>query len=144
MRNRPPQPRGTLSLRTVAKQADTNPAGDIFGGWIMYLMDLAAGLAASARAEGHVVTASVSHLNFLRTVKVGDVVCVYTDILKIGQTSITVDVEVYAARQNQSDLERVTAAEFVAVAVDDNRMPRTLPVTSWTMQSKSVALQQSL
>lgn len=130
MRNRPPQPRGTLSLRIVAKQADTNPAGDVIGGWIMYLMDLAVGLAASARAEGPVVTASVSHLSFLRTVKVGDVVCVYTNILKVGQTSITVDVEVFAARQNQSDMERVTAAEFVAVAVDDDRMPRILPVAA--------------
>ncbi len=73
-------PVGELSLRTVAMPADTNPAGDIFGGWIMSLMDLAAGVSAGTRARGRVATAAVSNLNFLQPVKVGDVVCVYTDI----------------------------------------------------------------
>ncbi len=94
-------PRGELSLRTVAMPADTNPAGDIFGGWIMSLMDLAAGVAAGTRAHGRVATAAVSNLNFLRPVKVGDVVCVYTDITKIGRTSVTVGVEAYVLRRNQ-------------------------------------------
>lgn len=74
------QPTGELSLRTVAMPADTNPAGDIFGGWIMSLMDLAAGVSAGTRAKGRVATAAVSNLAFLRPVKVGDVVCVYTDV----------------------------------------------------------------
>ena len=73
------QPCWELSLRTVAMPADTNPAGDIFGGWIMSLMDLAAGVAAGTRAKGRVATAAVSNLSFLRPVKVGDVVCVYTE-----------------------------------------------------------------
>ena len=68
-------PRGELALRTVAMPADTNPAGDIFGGWIMSLMDLAAGTAAAAVAKGRVATAAVSRLEFLLPVKVGDVVC---------------------------------------------------------------------
>ena len=127
MRNRSRQPRGELSLRTVAMQANTNPAGDIFGGWIMYLMNEAVGVAARARANGHIATASVSNLNFMQTAKVGDVVCVYTNITKVGQTSITFDVEVYALRQNQLKPVQVTAAEFVVVAVDDHRMPRALP-----------------
>ena len=121
------QPRGELSLRTVAMPADTNPNGDIFGGWIMSLMDLAAGIAASTRAKGRVATAAVSNLSFLQPVKVGDVVCVYTDIARTGRTSITLSVEAYALRQNQGDRVRVTAAEFVLVAVDANGRPRPLP-----------------
>ena len=121
------QPRGELSFRTVAMPADTNPAGDIFGGWIMSLMDLAAGIAAGTRAKGRVATAAVSNLSFLQPVKVGDVVCVYTDIAKSGRTSITVTVEAWVLRRNQGERTRVTAAEFVLVAVDDDGKPRTLP-----------------
>jgi len=120
-------PRGELSLRTVAMPADTNPAGDIFGGWIMSLMDLAAGVAAGTRAKGRVATAAVSNLSFLQPVKVGDVVCVYTDITRTGRTSITVAVESYVLRRNQGERVRVTAAEFVLVAVDDHGVPRALP-----------------
>ena len=120
-------PRGELSLRTVAMPADTNPHGDIFGGWIMSLMDLAAGIASGSRARGRVATAAVSNLTFLQPVKVGDVVCVYTDITKTGRTSITVAVEAWALRRNLGERVRVTAAEFVLVAVDDSGKPRTLP-----------------
>ena len=120
-------PRGELSLRTVAMPADTNPAGDIFGGWIMSLMDLAAGIAAGTRAKGRVATAAVSNLSFLQPVKVGDVVCVYTDITKTGRTSVSVGVEAYVLRRNQGERVRVTAAEFVLVAVDDHGAPRVLP-----------------
>ena len=121
------QPRGELSLRTVAMPADTNPAGDIFGGWIMSLMDLGAGVAAGTRAKGRVATAAVSNLSFLQPVKVGDVVCVYTDITKTGRTSITIAVEAYVLRLNQGERVRVTAAEFVLVAVDHHGKPRPLP-----------------
>jgi acyl-CoA thioesterase YciA len=120
-------PRGELSLRTVAMPADTNPAGDIFGGWIMSLMDLAAGVSAGTRAKGRVATAAVSNLNFLQPVKVGDVVCVYTEITKTGRTSVTVGVEAYVLRRNQGERVRVTAAEFVLVAVDEQGLPRVLP-----------------
>jgi acyl-CoA thioesterase YciA len=127
MQNSLAQPRGELSLRTVAMPADTNPAGDIFGGWIMSLMDLGAGVAAGTRAKGRVATAAVSNLSFLQPVKVGDVVCVYTDITKTGRTSITVNVEAYVLRRNLGERVRVTAAEFVLVAVDDQGTPRILP-----------------
>src|ERR1700710_958948 len=120
-------PRGELSLRTVAMPADTNPAGDIFGGFIMSLMDLAAGIAAGSRARGRVATAGVSDSSFLQPVKVGDVVCVYTEITKTGRTSVTVGVEAYVLRRNQGERVRVTAAEFVLVAVDDHGVPRALP-----------------
>ena len=127
MQNSPHQPRGELSLRTVAMPADTNPHGDIFGGWIMSLMDLGAGVAAGTRARGRVATAAVSNLSFLQPVKVGDVVCVYTDVIRTGRSSITVGVEAYVLRRNQGERVRVTAAEFVLVAVDDHGKPRPLP-----------------
>ena len=126
MQDRHP-PRGELSLRTVAMPADTNPSGDIFGGWIMSLMDLAAGVSAGTRAHGRVATAAVSNLSFLQPVKVGDVVCVYTEITRTGRTSVTVAVEAYVLRRNQGERVRVTAAEFVLVAVDDAGVPRVLP-----------------
>ncbi len=119
-----PQPRGELSLRTVAMPADTNPAGDIFGGWIMSLMDLAAGIMAASHAKGRCATAAVSNLSFLRPVKVGDIVCVYTQIDRVGRTSITIGVETWILRMGQPDRVRVTAAEFVMVAVDDQGRPR--------------------
>ncbi len=120
------QPHGELSLRTVAMPADTNPSGDIFGGWIMSLMDLAAGVSAGTRARGRVATAAVSNLSFLQPVKVGDVVCVYTDITRIGRTSMTVAAEAWVLRRGQGERTRVTAAEFVLVAVDDGGKPRKL------------------
>ena len=120
-------PRGELSLRTVAMPADTNPNGDIFGGYIMSQMDLAAGIAAGTRAKGRVATAAVSNLSFLQPVKVGDVVCVYTEIMRTGRTSITVGVEAFVLRRNQGERVRVTAAEFVLVAVDDHGVPQVLP-----------------
>jgi acyl-CoA thioesterase YciA len=121
------EPHGELSLRTVAMPADTNPSGDIFGGYIMSLMDLAAGIAAGTRAKGRVATAAVSNLSFLQPVKVGDVVCVYTNITKTGRTSVTVDVETWVLRRYPGERTRVTEANFVLVAVDDEGKPRTLP-----------------
>ena len=127
MTNAATQPTGELALRTVAMPADTNPAGDIFGGWIMSLMDLAAGVSAGTRARGRVATAAVSNLSFLQPVKVGDVVCVYTDVIRTGRSSITLGVEAWVLRRGQGERVRVTAAEFVLVAVDENGRPRRLP-----------------
>jgi acyl-CoA thioesterase YciA len=127
MTNAATEPTGELALRTVAMPADTNPSGDIFGGWIMSLMDLAAGVSAGTRARGRVATAAVSNLTFLQPVKVGDVVCVYTDTTRIGRSSITLGVEAWVLRRGQGERVRVTAAEFVLVAVDDAGRPRKLP-----------------
>ena len=121
------EPKGELSLRTVAMPADTNPNGDIFGGWIMSLMDIGAGVAATARATGRVATVAASNFTFLQPVKVGDVVCCYTALLRTGRTSLTYGVEVWVLRGGQGPRIRVTAAEFTMVAVDAAGRPRPLP-----------------
>jgi acyl-CoA thioesterase YciA len=120
-------PRGELAYRTLAMPADTNPNGDIFGGWIMALMDVAGGISAKGHAQGRVVTAFVSNLSFLQPVKVGDVVCCYSDVLRTGRTSIGMSVEAWVLRQGHGERVKVTAAEFVYVAVDQNGRPRPLP-----------------
>ena len=93
----------------------------------MSLMDLAAGVSAGTRAKGRVATAAVSNLSFLRPVKVGDVVCVYTNVTSAGRTSVKLGVETWVLRRGQGERMKVTAAEFVLVAVDDNGRPRRLP-----------------
>jgi acyl-CoA thioesterase YciA len=130
MRDKNLHPRGELSLRMVATQREGSAAGDIFREWMMQQMNLAASVAAGARSKGRVATATVSKLNFLQPVKAGDVVCVYTDITRTGRTSITVGVEAYALRRHLEERVRVTAAEFVVVAVDDDGLPRALPVAA--------------
>jgi acyl-CoA thioesterase YciA len=118
------EPRGELASRTLAMPADTNPTGDIFGGWIMALMDTAALMTATRHGRGRVVTVAVSKIAFLEPVKVGDAVCCYTDLARIGRTSITLAVEVWVLRQGQGDRIKVTEAEFTFVAVDDGGRPR--------------------
>ena len=120
------QPRGELALRTVAMPSDTNPSGDIFGGWIMSLMDLAAGVSARAHAGGRVVTAAVSDLTFLQPVKVGDVVCCYTSLERRGRTSLTLDVETWVLRDGRDARVKVTKAQFIMVAVGADGRPRVL------------------
>jgi len=117
-------PVGDLSLRTVAMPADTNPAGHIFGGWLMSLMDLSAGMAAGTVAKGRVATKAVSDLTFLQPVHVGDVVCCYTSLARTGRTSIVIHVEAWVLRRNQPPRMKVTAAEFVMVALDADGRPR--------------------
>jgi acyl-CoA thioesterase YciA len=119
----PPQPRGELAARSLAMPADTNPAGDIFGGWIMALMDAAGSMTATRLAGGRTVTVAVSKIEFLQPVKVGDVVCCYTDVLRLGRTSISLCVEVWVLRQGHGSRVRVTAAEFTFVALDETGCP---------------------
>src|SRR5437764_4667803 len=95
----PPQPRGELAARTLAMPADTNPSGDIFGGWIMSMMDAAGAITATRVAGGRVVTAAVSHIAFLHPVKVGDVVCCYTDIIRLGRRSMTLCLAAWVLRR---------------------------------------------
>jgi acyl-CoA thioesterase YciA len=126
----PEEPRGELAVRTLAMPADTNPAGDIFGGWIMSLMDVAGGIEAGGLAEGRVATVAVTDMAFLRPVKVGDVVCCYTDLARLGRTSVTLRVEAWVLRQRLGDRIKVTSAEFTYVALDEDgrpRQPRRLP-----------------
>ena len=116
----PTEPKGKLTVRTLAMPADTNPHGDIFGGWVLSQMDIAGGIAAIEAAEGRVVTAAVEAMTFLSPVKVGDILCVYTDIERIGTTSITINVEAWARRNRYGDRLQVTHGRFVFVAIDEN------------------------
>lgn len=117
-------PRGALAIRTLAMPADTNPAGDIFGGWIMAQMDVAGGITAAARAGGRVVTVAATDMAFLKPVKVGDVVCVYCDLARIGRTSLTLHIEVWVLRRGHGDRIKVTSADITYVALDDKGRPR--------------------
>ncbi|WP_424813507.1 acyl-CoA thioesterase [Roseococcus sp. YIM B11640] len=120
-------PRGELQIRQLAMPGDTNPAGDIFGGWVMAQMDAAGGIAASAVARGRVVTVAASSMVFIQPVKVGDVVCVYTDLTRIGRTSVTFDIAAWVLRRGNGQRIKVTQAEFTFVAVDEGGRPRPVP-----------------
>jgi acyl-CoA thioesterase YciA len=130
------QPKGELASRTLAMPADSNPKGDIFGGWIMSLMDSAGKMSATPHAGGRVVTVAVSNITFLQPVHVGDTVCCYTDVKRFGRTSITLDVEVWVLRQGQGERVKVTDAEFTFVAVHEDGRPRELT----SSKTKGVAL----
>src|SRR6185436_2125160 len=119
-----PSPRGELSIRTLAMPADTNQNGDIFGGWLLGQMDVGGGIFSSEVADGRTVTVAVDGMTFRKPVYVGDVVSVYADLIRIGTTSITVHVEAWVMRRNESDLLQVTEGNFTYVAVDDNNRPR--------------------
>ena len=115
-------------LRVIPMPTDTNMNGDVFGGWIMAHVDLAGSLPAARRARGRVATVAVNSFVFKQPVFVGDVLSIYTDIIKVGNTSITVNVEVYAERgQTSGKAVKVTEATLTYVATDDNRRPRPVP-----------------
>ena len=116
------------ALRVVPMPSDANFVGDIFGGWIMSQVDIAGSIPAMRRARGRVATVAVNAFSFKQPVLVGDLVSLYADIVRVGRTSITVDVEVFAQRR-PLDIEcvKVTEATLTYVAVDENRKPRVVP-----------------
>lgn len=116
-----------LTLRTLAMPADTNAAGHIFGGWVMSQMDLAAAVRANEISGGRTVTAAVTDMQFRQPVDVGDTLCVYSRVQKIGRTSITLELEVWARRSYTDHRDKVTEAIFVMVAVESDGTPR--PIT---------------
>lgn len=120
-------PSGELTLRTMAMPADTNASGDIFGGWVLSQMDLGAGIAAGQRAASRVVTIAVDKMKFIRPVQVGDVLCVYTSIVRVGNTSMEINIEAWALRHRYGHREKVTEAIFTFVAVDENGKPQLVP-----------------
>ena len=120
-------PKGDLSIRTLAMPADTNQNGDIFGGWVLGQMDVAGGVAAYQRARGRVATVAVEAMRFHRPVHVGDIVCCYADIVRVGVTSIAVDVEVWVVRKAGGPRMLVTEGVFTYVAIDDNGQKRPVP-----------------
>ena len=121
------EPRGQLTIRTLAMPADTNPAGDIFGGWVMSQMDIAGAIAAVEEVKGRVVTVAVEAMTFIAPVKVGDVLCVYTVIERVGNTSITVGLEAWVRRNKLDDRQKVTEGRFVYVSLDENGQKRVIP-----------------
>lgn len=117
-------PRGELQLRTLAMPADTNPSGDIFGGWVLAQMDIAGSLPARIRANGRVATVAIEAMSFHLPVYVGDVVCCYADIETVGRTSITTRVQAWAMRDGAGERVLVTEGRFVYVAIGADRKPR--------------------
>lgn len=100
--------------------ADTNPSGDIFGGWVLSQMDVAGGIAAVEVTHCRVVTIAIEAMTFISPVKVGDVLCVYTNVKRIGNTSISISIEAWARRNRIGDRVKVTDGTFVYVALDEN------------------------
>ena len=124
----PEEPKGDLMIRTVAMPADTNPNGDIFGGWLLAQMDVAGGIAAAVRAKGRVATVAVDAMTFHLPVFVGDVLCCYADLLKTGRTSMSIRIEAWVIRREGGARVRVTEGTFTYVAIGADRRPR--PVDS--------------
>jgi acyl-CoA thioesterase YciA len=113
------------TLRVIPLPADANHTGDIFGGWIMAQVDLAGSVPATRLARGRVATVAVNSFVFKKPVFVGDLVSFYAEVVRVGRTSITVNVEVYAQRRpEREDCVKVTEAILTYVAVDNNRQPR--------------------
>lgn len=116
------------TLRILATSTNTNPSGDIFGGWVMSQVDIAGSIAAYRRAHGRVVTVAVNSFQFRRPVFVGDLISCYAEVVRVGHTSITVDVQVYAERERlEQECIKVTEATLTYVAVDAGRRPREVP-----------------
>lgn len=124
MNTDPLHPNGDMLLQTLAMPADTNPAGDIFGGWIMSQMDIAGGILAREIAQTRIVTVAVDSIQFIKPVQVGDVVCCYGKLEHIGTTSMTIRLEVWVrpvlkSSSNRNNPFKVTQAAFTYVAVDE-------------------------
>ncbi len=120
-------PEGIPAVRVIAMPADTNPYGDIFGGWLMSLMDSAAGSIAARHSKGRAVTIAVEGMSFLRPVVVGDEVSVYATLQSVGHTSMKIAVEAWRRTRHDDRSYRVTKAIFTFVAIGEDRQPRSVP-----------------
>ncbi|WIO74349.1 acyl-CoA thioesterase [Porticoccaceae bacterium LTM1] len=126
-RNTDPTPTGVLSLQTIAMPADTNPNGDIFGGWVLSQMDLAASIHARRIAKGRVATVAISNMAFLKPVPVGSTVSCYTELEEVGRTSMRFLVDVWCTEQESDQPFKVTEGEFIFVAINDEGKTRVVP-----------------
>ncbi|MBS9718174.1 acyl-CoA thioester hydrolase YciA [Pseudohalocynthiibacter aestuariivivens] len=117
-------PEGELTLRTLAMPADVNVNGDIFGGWVLSQMDIAGGIVAGKSAEGRVATVAIDAMKFIRPVKVGDVLCIYAQVERVGRTSLGIGIEAWVLRDRIGEREKVTEAVFTFVAIDEQGRPR--------------------
>ena len=120
-------PRGEITIQTLAMPANTNANGDIFGGWLVSQMDLAAGVLAKKIARGRVTTVAINSMSFLKPVHVGDVVSCHVELIKLGNTSMNIAVEVWAEPATAEGQFRVTEGVFVFVAIDEKGKPREVP-----------------
>lgn len=120
-------PKGELTIQTLAMPMNTNANGDIFGGWIVSQMDLAVGILSKSISNGRIATVAIHSMTFLKPVHVGDVISCYVELLKLGNTSMTVGVEVWALSADKNDRYKVTEGIFVSVAIDDKGRPRQVP-----------------
>jgi acyl-CoA thioesterase YciA len=128
MPEHPRLPAGVPVLRVMPMPADANIHGDVFGGWIMSHVDIAGGVRAAAHARGRVATVAVTQFLFKQPVFIGDLLSFYAEIVRVGTTSITVSVEVYAQRNPEDpEVHKVTEATLTYVATDENRRPRPVP-----------------
>lgn len=120
----PTLPAGEAALRTFAMPADANPSGDIFGGWVLSQMDLAAGAVAAQRAGGRVATIAIEAMKFHKPVLVGDEVSCYCSVVRVGRTSLAVKVDAWVRRRAGTQRLMVTEGIFTFVAIDAERRPR--------------------
>ena len=118
------KPKGKLALQTVVMPADTNANGDIFGGWMVSHMDLAAGVEGRRRARCRVVTLAIDSLLFIKPIYVGDLVSCYTHISKVGRTSMHINVEVWTIALNEEKPKKVAQGLFIFVAIDEHGKPQ--------------------
>lgn len=121
------QPRGEITLQAVAMPSDANVGGDMFGGWLMGMMDLGASVIARQRALGRTATVASHELKFLQPVLVGDLVANHAWLIRTGRTSMRIGVEVWVRREIYGAHKKVAEAEFTFVALDENAKPRALP-----------------
>jgi len=126
----PDAPSGELSLRTLAMPADTNQNGDIFGGWLLSQMDIAGGMYVGKTARCRSATVAIEAMTFRKPVFVGDVVSVYANTIRIGHTSITIRIEAWVSRRNESHGILVTDGNFTYVAIDDTGKPQPIKAQS--------------
>lgn len=117
-------PTGQPAIRVTTMPADANAYGDIFGGWLVSQMDMAAGLVAARRARGRAVTIAIDGMQFHAPVFVGDEVSVYAELVKVGRTSMVIEVESWRRDRHGEQMEKVTQARFTFVAIDEARRPR--------------------
>jgi acyl-CoA thioesterase YciA len=122
--------RGLLTIQTLAMPADTNANGDIFGGWLVSQMDLAGGILAKMISEGRVATVAINNMQFIKPVKVGDLVSCFVKLTKRGRSSMHINIEVWTENFQTVVNHKVAGGEFVFVAIDENGRSRSLPFPS--------------
>ena len=118
------EPKGELSIRTQAMPADTNPSGDIFGGWVLSQMDIAGGVIAAQCCKGRCVTTAIEAMKFYKPVFIGDLVSIFASVIKVGKTSMTINIDAISSRRITGEEVRVTSGTFVYVAIDESGKSR--------------------